>query len=40
MFSMDKAVREVQRETADLISEYIMNHPQIHIEQPTNITII
>ncbi|SCC02675.1 bifunctional metallophosphatase/5'-nucleotidase [Weissella bombi] len=40
MFSMDKAVREVQRETADLIGEYIMNHPHVHIEQPTNLTII
>ncbi|CAM4373027.1 bifunctional metallophosphatase/5'-nucleotidase [Weissella hellenica] len=40
MFSMDKAVREVQRETADLIGEYIMNHPKVHIPQPTNITII
>lgn len=40
MFSADKIVREVQRETADLIGEYIMAHPEIHIEQPTNLTVI
>ena len=40
MFSPDKVVREVQRETPDLIAEYIMDHPEIHIAQPTNLTVI
>ncbi|WP_307994937.1 bifunctional UDP-sugar hydrolase/5'-nucleotidase [uncultured Weissella sp.] len=37
MFSVDKIVREIQRETADLIGDYIMAHPEISISQPTNI---
>lgn len=38
MFSNDKIVREVQLETAELIGDYIMAHPQIDIAQPQNIT--
>jgi len=40
MFSTDKIVREVQLETAELIGDYIMAHPEIHIAQPTNITAV
>lgn len=40
MFSNDKIVREVQLETAELIGNYIMDHPQIEIAQPQNITSI
>ena len=39
-FSLDKVVREVQRETADLIGDYIMSHPDIKIDQPTNFHVI
>jgi 2',3'-cyclic-nucleotide 2'-phosphodiesterase/3'-nucleotidase len=38
MFSLDKVVRENQTETADLIADYIADHPNIHIAQPTNLT--
>ena len=38
MYSIDKVVREVQIETADLIGDYIADHPDIQIPQPTNIT--
>jgi 2',3'-cyclic-nucleotide 2'-phosphodiesterase/3'-nucleotidase len=40
MFSGDKIIREVQRETADLIGDYLLDHPDINIAQPTNITPI
>ena len=39
-FSLDKVVREVQRDTADLIGDYIMSHPDIKIDQPTNFHVI
>ena len=38
MYSIDKVIREVQIETADLIGDYIADHPDIQIAQPTNIT--
>lgn len=40
MFAVDKIVREVQIDTAELIGDYIMTHPAISIRQPTNLTII
>lgn len=39
MFATDKIVREVQQETADLIGDYIIRHPEIQIDQPHNVTV-
>ncbi|MCM0583219.1 bifunctional metallophosphatase/5'-nucleotidase [Weissella diestrammenae] len=40
MFSMDKVVRELPIETAELIGQFIAEHPAIEIEQPTNLTTL
>lgn len=40
MYRLDKVVREIQRETPSLISDYIRQHPNLHIPQPTNLSIV
>lgn len=40
MYRLDKVVREVQQETPNLISDYIREHPNLDIPQPTNLTIV
>lgn len=39
-FSHDKIVREVQTDVAELIANYLLVHPQIQIDQPTNVKVL
>lgn len=40
MYRPDKIVREVQQSTSELIINYLVQHPQLEISQPHNITTI
>lgn len=40
VFSHDKIIREGQTDVAQLIVDYLRQHPKISIDQPTNVHVV